>query len=231
MYLDENASYIYKMNEIDYNHFPNILRKVLISLWACCAIHFMFLINIIKNADCWQYSSTYLAYKWEVSAGRWLIPLVDLSRGRLNIPYFSAMSSFVVLSVISCIFVKCFPNIDLLDKCIMLGLFFSAPFVCNILSYSYCAEAYFISFLFSILSSLYIVKMNQTNKVKYGLISAVSLVCSMALYQAFFPVVLEIVIFCVVNRILNNQGDGLVVYNIAPIFLGGCYIALQIRLF
>jgi hypothetical protein len=63
--------------------------------------------------------------------------------------------------------------------------------------------------------------MNQTNRVKLGLMATVFLVCSLALYQAFLPVVLIIVIIHKIYRIITRQDDKLFDYHLVPIIFGG----------
>lgn len=129
---------------------------------ACIFAHFAVLINIIKNADCWQYSTTYQSGAWEVSIGRWLIPVIDMLRGRLNIPYITAGLAFFWVSLASVFFSDIFA-LRLKSAVVVAVCFAVAPWMCGVLPYSYCCDSYALGFFLSIFSVWCTINLN--NKV------------------------------------------------------------------
>lgn len=122
--------------------------------------HFVALSNVIKNADCWQYSSTYQSGAWEVSIGRWLIPLMDMLRGRLNIPYITIGLSCFWISLAVVFFSDIF-GLSVKYSLITGGLFVTAPWICSVISYSYCCDSYALGFFLSVLAVWCIVTLGK----------------------------------------------------------------------
>lgn len=164
-------------------------KKIFLITFICCIItHFMLYSNVIKNADCWQYTNIYQASTWEISAGRWLIPIIDMVKGQLNLPILTSFLAFICVAA-SVVIISVTLKMNDIES-LLTGITLSvSPFLAITLTYSYCCDSYALALLLSSLAA-YLTQKKFSFKWMEYLAPAVMLALSLALYQTYLSVTL-----------------------------------------
>lgn len=88
-----------------------------------------------------------------------------------------------------------------IERILIGGFILFAPSVANLFTYYYCADAYSLAFLLSVVASYLLVK----GKKKIGGIAIIPLIISMGLYQTYVGVTISIFGIWVIKEILRNE--------------------------
>ena len=165
------------------------LRLIAATIFVGIMTHFLLLTHVIKNADCWQYSNTYQSGRWEVSIGRWFLPIWDFVRGSLNIPYLTAIFSIIIISVVPIVISKTLKLNKTVTVLLAITLVVS-PYMSIIMTYSYCSDTYSLAFLFAAIGALMLSlgadeKRNRLIRIGVG---AIFIMLSLAIYQIYLGV-------------------------------------------
>lgn len=157
----------------------------LLKLWIVFQIGFV--INIAQiiyqagNGDTSIYAIGQAGFGWESQLGRWLIQYVSKMRNNIVLPIYIQLLSLVFLSISVLLICDIFELSSKRSIFAASCLFLGQPFVSAVMIIYYCADAYSLSVLLSVLSAWLIMK----KETKYRWIGAVAcLVVSLSLYQS-----------------------------------------------
>lgn len=162
--------------------------------------HFLFFIHAIKNADCWQYASAYQSGKWEVSIGRWFLPIWDFFRGKLNVPYLTALISIVIMALVPVVIRKTLKLNRTVTAFLAITLMIS-PYMCIIMTYTYCCDAYAAAFLFAAIAALLLSIEEKKHRILRVLVAAIFIMLSLAIYQIYFGAVCVLLMIKVLKEV------------------------------
>ena len=197
------------MDEIKSNLEIKKVAAFSILFFLISIIIYSFFINnqLVNTRDGLWNGQVFLAGKWEVSLGRFALPLLTLIRfGICAEPFHSILS----LAMISFGIVLIFDLFDLLNiKGIVLFLLIIIhPTYLNILSYRYFAIENSLSILSSILGAVVLIKFHNSNlkmEILSIMISVIFFVGTLSIYQSFISFASFVIVLYTISLLLNEK--------------------------
>lgn len=147
-------------------------------------IHFSVYCNRIGNPDTIDNELVYLSGKWEISLGRWLIPVFDYFRGGLCSAVLVTMISISVMSLSSVLLIEILKIGEGIYSYIAAAAFMSSPAFAVLLTYYYCSDSYAVAILLQIVGVYFICRKGSKNFY----LGIAMLALSMGIYQAYIGV-------------------------------------------
>ena len=144
----------------------------------------------------YNYRSTY----WEVALGRWGLYFIDCTRGFLVSPIITCIISFIWMTFAGIFLTKTLRISGKLNSIIIMIMMISMPCFSYTLSYWYCADAYSLAMLLSILSVYFI---SQRGKKKF-ILGCICLATMLGLYQAYIGVSTGL---CIIYLFVENYNQ------------------------
>ncbi|ODR36002.1 glucosyltransferase domain-containing protein [Eisenbergiella tayi] len=144
-------------------------------------IHLSELIYQIGGIDTILFGVHQKNFDWEVSLGRWMIPLIASIRNGIVVPVFTSVVSLILMAMCM-VFI-----IDILDInnkvwiSICAIIFMSVPYMHYIVQLFYCSDAYSFSLLFSVVAVWLLIKFKS---IFVYVVSALLFMLSLAIYQS-----------------------------------------------
>lgn len=165
-------------------------------------VHFqLYSNNLLAYDGYWHYGS-FLAKGWEVSLGRFFLPVMDLLRGTVVNSFLSSLISVMIISISSLILIDLL-NIKKLHLKILTGILLAVtPTFSLTLMYPYTADSYTMAFLFAILSVWFL---NKNFNLKNLLLSITCIVITLGFYQAYLCVIVTLLAIVYLINLLNND--------------------------
>lgn len=161
---------------------------------------FVFTNNLI-NADTINESYQNLGLGYVLEQGRWLQYIVRLIGNMYPSPIIHGLFSLLSLSLSSSLICGIFHISDRLSIILLSTLIGVFPINACFLSYIYMADVFYISLLFSILA-VYLV---ERGKIKYFILAAIALMCSIAIYQAFVSITIALIVAIYFFQLLDTE--------------------------
>lgn len=173
---------------------------------------FFFVVGMIAHAGIWVYkiASTdcnsaglfHYTPDWEVTLGRWLIPVVDSIRYYLSVPFFVGPIA-VLLFAIGTVLVLNILEIDSdVHRYVVGSVLMVTPCVGNTLLFYYCADSYAIAM---ICACMYVHFIKKKSSVTNFVIGTCFLIVSLGLYQAYLGVAAVLCAATLILVILDNK--------------------------
>lgn len=196
-------------------------------------VHFALYSNQLVAYDGYWHYGAFLAKGWEISLGRFIIPLVDLLRGTVVSSVLTSTISILIVSFTTLILTDLL-NIKKTYIKVLIGiLLVVTPTFSFTLMYTYTADSYTLALLFSVLSVHFL---NKKRNVKNVILSLICIIVTCGLYQAYLSVIvtLSVVLYlidlCTKNDLSFKKFIKKVLADIGIILLGTIiyYIALTI---
>ena len=165
------------------------LCKLLLINLVIGFICFLLLISHALTSDydgLWYADAMYRSGSWELSLGRFMIPVIDFLRMGYNGEPFQSLLTLFLLSAGNVLLLETFDAADGKYAVPVLTLLTVNTTVCIFLSYRYTAPAYGLSYLLSVLSVYLLVRFHGSRKrdvTGVGL-SALALTLCLGTYQA-----------------------------------------------
>jgi len=166
-------------------------------------VNILVITNDIVSTDAINLTEVYISSTWDLSLGRWLLKLVDITR--------FGIASHVVCSTLSILFISfgsvllndLFKVKNKLTKYLISILVVVSPFVSSTLISVYCSPDFSLSFLLSIFAVYFIY--NIKNKYLSVVLSTFALTFSLGLYQANLGVTCGLCVMIPLVRLLNSE--------------------------
>lgn len=165
-------------------------------------IHFSVYCNRIGNPDTVDVELVHLAGKWEISLGRWLIPLFDYFRGGLSSAVLVTMLCIGVMAAGSVLLIEVLKIHDTICAYIAAAAFMASPAFAVLLTYYYCSDSYAVAVLLQILGVYFICRNGNRN----FLTGVTMLVLSMGIYQAYIGVAAGLFCALLLREALEQSG-------------------------
>lgn len=144
-------------------------------------VHFTCYSQLVSIADTFSNGSYYLPGEWEISLGRWGIYFLNILRFGIVSPFFICLISFCFLGLTSILINDLLKLKSKVLITIISMLIVTAPYVYNILLYTYTADSYFIAMFLSVLA----VKLLLDEKRRYHIYGIICIIFYLAVYQTF----------------------------------------------
>jgi heme A synthase len=145
-----------------------------------------------------DYAWQFFQLKYTATSGRWLIPLPEMFRGDLSMPWVIGLFSVLYISVSACIVTE-IAGLKKKISSILTGIIMvTFPAISATMTYTFTASSYCFSLLLACFS-VYI------TKYKYGcVISIILLTCSLGIYQAYFPTAIFLFVLLILKDLLDD---------------------------
>ncbi len=155
-------------------------------------VHFTCYSQLLSISDTFANGSYYLPREWEISIGRWGIYFLNILRFGIVSDFFICLMSFFFLSLTSILINDLLKMKSKLLIIIISIIIATAPYVYNILLYTYTSDSYFIAMFLSILSVKFLLKEQR----KYHIYGIIVVIFYLSIYQTFlsFTICLGIMI-------------------------------------
>ena len=130
---------------------------------------FLLLVSHVLTSDydgLWYADAAYQSGAWEISLGRFMIPVIDFFRFALNVEPLQSVLTLAMLASGSVLLLDLFSFTDSKFSVPVIMLLCTSPTVCIFLSYRYTAPAYGLSYLLAVLSVWMLVKAERTGSAE-----------------------------------------------------------------
>lgn len=170
-----------------------------------------FIINLplftknILTADIILNTTYYNAYSWELSLGRFGLFLLGILKSYVVIPHLELLLSLILIGFITILLIDLFDIKNKYLKLLIGWILVISPSVFTTLLFHYCSFAYTLSFFLSIFS-IHILWKGKNKKTKY-LISGISQVLALSIYQAYIQVTVTLFLFLILKKLLEKNLD------------------------
>ena len=167
-----------------------ISKESLYVLLLGVIVYLPFMAGQLNNADGFTNGVLYHSddYVWEDAQGRFFLRFFDFWRDSMIIPELIVFVSIIMMVVLIHLIWEIFDVQRSIERILIGGFILFAPSVANLFTYYYCADAYSLAFLFSVVASYLLVK----GKKKIWGIAIIPLIISMGLYQTYVGVTISI---------------------------------------
>ena len=141
--------------------------------------------------------------EWENTLGRVGLGMFIKLKGNFQFPTLQTIFCVFVLAIITVLLCVIFDICQPMWGLMFGGLMVCSPFICDLLTYYYTADAYMVAYLFSVLFVYMLIKYRNI----WAFITAVILLtCSLGLYQAFLGTSITLCLLYLLYRLLK-KGD------------------------
>lgn len=124
----------------------------LVTFFAGLITHFQMYSNELQNPDSIWLGDSYTSGGWEVSLGRWGLPLADAVRRGVNAPAINAILAILLFSVAIVMALKLLFVKRKIVAYLAALTFIASPFVSMTITYRYCALPYSAAYLLAVAS-------------------------------------------------------------------------------
>ena len=132
--------------------------------------------------------------------GRWLSDVAMLITSIFSMPWVNGLMSIVFLSISTCLIISIIRVKGYVNIILISGVMVTMPVVAGIFAFMQVAAPYYLSLLLICLAAF------VATRYKFGFIFAtIPIVLSMAIYQAFYGVVVALLILVLILDVLRNE--------------------------
>lgn len=160
--------------------------------------HLYMFTNKLPNHD--DVSVFYYKYS-ATSSGRWLIENLNLLDGVYSTPLLLGILGLIFLALTSCIIVSIFELKHRISCVLISTILVSFPVVTATYSFMFTSDLYFFSLMLAVLGGYLAIRFPRAG----SLMCVVCITLSMAIYQAYFPVVAAIMVGYLALEVLNGN--------------------------
>lgn len=194
--------------------FSNLLKKIsnwftkdrktifLVTLIAGLLIHFELYSNELLAYDGYWHYGSFLAKGWEISLGRFFIPLIDILRGTVVVSFLSTFLSLVILSFTTVILCDLLKIRKTYFRVFIALLLVSIPSFSLTLMYPYTADSYTFALLFAVLTVYFL---NKPKNAKNIILTLIFLVITLGFYQAYLGVVFALFLITYIVKLFTEN--------------------------
>lgn len=179
----------------------HIYRGVLFFLVGILVYSSM-IVNELPNPDAiWNGLYYKDDWRWEVSLGRYMLPVFMKVFGyAINPPTFTILC-IVSMAIVGCLLCDLFELQGI--RAVLCGMFLiCSPAVAGTLTYYYCSLYYMMAYLLAVYAGWIICKKKS---IKFNLVAVIYLCISSATYQAYIGVVLVIVVMHKLQQLIKED--------------------------
>lgn len=152
--------------------------------------------------DSIQFSDFYIAKVWEISLGRYGIPISNLIRFGLVNKFIIIIISLTFLALSVIVITRTFKIKNKVLIFFISTIIAIAPQFTETYMFIYCADAYCLAFLLSTLTVYFL--NNSKNKIYYYILAAISTIIVCSLYQAYLGVIIGLTIILLMQDLMKG---------------------------
>lgn len=170
-------------------------------------VYFPIITQRLTNPDGLLYSTINHGrpHSWEAAQGRIGLTLWDWLKNDYVFPWISTVFCIILMAVISALVVdlfecgECWPAKLLIPVLLLLS-----PNVSNLFTYYYCSDSYTFAYLLSVFA---VYLLAHKKKKSDWLLSALMIMISLTLYQAYIGVSISLCLFYLLFLLLDSKND------------------------
>ncbi len=166
--------------------------------------HFYLYTHNVLSPDAVADGTFHISGEWEISLGRWLLPIVDSIRGGIVSEILIIFISLILLSISSVFLIKLFKIKNKILMFLVSAIIATAPQFAESFMYIYCGDGYCLAMLASILAVYF---MRKENKVSNNILSIIMIIVTCACYQSYLGVTVGLSIILLILDILNKEDN------------------------
>ncbi len=158
-----------------------------------------------------------------IAMGRWFLPVVCSFSSFYDLPLLNGLMA-IIFHALGAVCICKILNVQSKITAVLIGAFVvSFPTVTSVMMYNYVADGYAVSFFLSALAALYMTK----EKPNY-VISAVLIVLSTGIYQAYITVTIMLVLFHLTDEAVFKEASfrDILKKTVCMLLSGACAMAL-----
>lgn len=206
-------------NKVKKQNIYNVLAFFAIGLISHAGIW----IYKIASTDCNSAGLFHYTPEWEVTLGRWLIPVVDGIRYYLSVPFFVGPLAVLLFAIGTTLVLNVLEIESDIFRYVVGGLLMVTPTIGNTLMFYYCADSYALAMIFA---CLFVSFVKREFSIKNFLISVIFLVMSLGLYQAYLGVAAVLCSAVLIMEILDNKISEIEIVRKAAYMVSGALVGL-----
>lgn len=196
-------------------------QLLLCSMFMGVFVYFARIANELPNPDAIWLGMAYKAdWGWEGGLGRYMIGFLQKARSYVVSTEFISLTCILFLAIVCVCVVRIFEIEDKTSRLIIAGLLVVSPTVGSTLSYYYCSDMYFLSYLLAVGVVLIAIKCDSW--VGYGLY-AIGICLSASIYQAYLGVTITLCFLYLLYMVWDEKCS---LYDVgirtAKLLIGGC---------
>lgn len=135
-----------------------------------------------------------------LSIGRWFLPVASGISSFYDLPWVTGLMAIFFHAIGAVAIVEIFNVKKAVTACLIGATVVSFPTVASVMMYNYVADAYALSFMFSVLAAFFLTR----EKPKY-LVSVILITLSVGIYQAYITVTIMLLLsFLIVKALFDN---------------------------
>lgn len=168
-------------------------------------INYSYLImNHVKSPDAVAVGSQHISGNWELSLGRFGIQFIDKIRGGVVNETLIYIFSIFIIAITCGIIISIFDVRDNLVAFLMSAVLITSPQLADTFMFTYCADAYCVSVLFSAISVWFLKQWSssEARRKRYILFSATSIMIAASLYQAYIGLAAALCIILLIKELV-----------------------------
>ena len=196
--ITPNEFFIKIKNKFTYNKKSAFFSTVVIAI----IVYFKVYANEIYNPDTLYVGINHGLDVWEMSLGRWGLSIVSLLRGSLVSTVATTFITIIVLGIVSIILTELLNIKKPIWIILTSAILVTAPTFAIIPTYTYCADAYTIAMLLSVLSVYFIYKRKDAT---HFLLASICVMLSLGLYQTYIGVTVGLCVIIPILKVLENK--------------------------
>lgn len=175
----------------------------IIAFWAIGMLsHASIWIYKIASTDCNSAGLFHYTPDWEVTLGRWLIPVVDGIRYYLSVPFLVGPIAVLLFAIGTVLVLNILEIKSDIYRYVVGGVLMVTPCIGNTLMFYYCADSYAIAM---ICACMYVYFIKKKASVTNFAIGTCFLIVSLGLYQAYLGVAAVLCAATLILVILDNK--------------------------
>lgn len=179
-----------------------LVRIAMFTFMIGILVYIQMIVIWLTNPDgVWQGIVYKVGYGWEDSLGRVGLGMFNKLKGYFLYPSLQTIFCLFLISLITVLLYEMFQFRQRLYGGILGIIMVCSPFMCNLLTYYYTADAYLVAYFFSVLFVFILVKKANIRSV---LIAAVLLACSLSLYQAFVGTSITLCLLYLLYKLIKD---------------------------
>lgn len=202
-----NRNKIIEPNELLKKIFSKFTKEDIIAILTVLIVglinNFNFFISEGFAPDNLSEGNFSISDNWEISLGRFGIVFVNLLRYGLVNKFIIVLISLFFLSISAMFISRIFNLKNKILVFLISALIAVAPQFTEIYMFIYCADAYCLAFLLSILSG-YFLKKSEKNR-RFYVFALICIILECSIYQAYLGVTIGIAIILLIKDLLDNK--------------------------
>jgi len=167
----------------------------LVTIVVAFTAHLWLFTNQIPNADTVVYTAYQASYTWELSLGRWFIPVLGAFKANMVLSSVIMVITLFLLGLTAVLLVELFELKKRSSQLLTGAMTAVFPTVCAVMVYYYCADIYIVAQFLAVLA----VYLSRFHKWQHDLLAIGALTICLGTYQSYYCMAIALY-FCLILK-------------------------------